>query len=213
MSTVIRTPDIAEEELIRSRPGTPTWEMARNFPLQGDWREDEFLLLTDQRHIEFNDGCVEFLPMPTQTHEALVGFLYSALVLFVGTKKLGRVYPSGYRVKLREGSIREPDVLFLASGRTWTEQFATGADLVAEVVSSGRENRDRDLIEKRREYAAAGIPEYWIVDPETTTITVLTLDGSEYRVHGEFKPGDTATSALLDGFAVNVADCFAAAAE
>jgi Uma2 family endonuclease len=81
-----------------------------------------------------------------------------------------------------------------------------------EIVSSRPQDRDRDLVEKRTEYAAAGIPEYWIIDPERQTITVLTLDGSEYRTHGEFKPGDAATSVLLPGFTVEVAPCFAAAA-
>jgi Uma2 family endonuclease len=80
-------------------------------------------------------------------------------------------------------------------------------------VSEGIENRDRDLIRKRSEYAAAGIPEYWIVDPETATVTVLSLPegGTEYVVHGEFKPGETATSVLLNGFTIDVSDCFAAA--
>ncbi|MBI3463073.1 MAG: Uma2 family endonuclease, partial [Planctomycetes bacterium] len=81
--------------------------------------------------------------------------------------------------------------------------------LVMEVVSEGAESRKRDLETKRREYAAAGIPEYWIVDPEEQKVTVLTLDGGTYRVHGEFRPGETATSVLLRGFAVAVRDVFA----
>ena len=40
----------------------------------------------------------------------------------------------------------------------------TGADLVIEVVSP--DDPDLDLVVKRQEYAQAGIPEYWIVDPE-----------------------------------------------
>jgi Uma2 family endonuclease len=71
-------------------------------------------------------------------------------------------------------------------------------------------NRQRDLIEKRQAYAQAGVSEYWIVDPETETVTVLALDGAEYRVHGEFKSGDSATSVLLPGFAVEVSAVFAA---
>ena len=59
-------------------------------------------------------------------------------------------------------------------------------------------------MEKREEYAKAGIPEYWIVDPELGQITVLVLDGSVYAVHGEFARGQQATSKLLPGFAVDV---------
>lgn len=50
--------------------------------------------------------------------------------------------------------------------------------LVMEVVSGGPQDRKRDLVIKRAEYAAAGIPEYWIVDPESRRITVLTLVGA-----------------------------------
>ena len=69
----------------------------------------------------------------------------------------------------------------------------------------GRRGRRRDLKQKREEYAQAGIPEYWIVDPELGQITVLTLEDQIYVVHGEFKRGDQATSKLLPGFAVDVA--------
>jgi Uma2 family endonuclease len=85
-----------------------------------------------------------------------------------------------------------------------TDEYWRGADLVMEVVSSGNEDLRRDLTVKREEYAQAGIPEYWIVDPELGQMTVLTRDGHSYNVHGEFKRGDRATSKLLPGFAVDV---------
>ena len=57
-----------------------------------------------------------------------------------------------------------------------------GADLAIEVVSEGAEARERDLETKRAEYARAGISEYWIVDPQESRITVLTLDGQTSRI-------------------------------
>lgn len=65
----------------------------------------------------------------------------------------------------------------------------------------------------RIEYEQAGIPEYWIVDPQDELVTVLVLDGDAYRTHGEFRPGETATSALLKSFTINVKACFEAAEE
>jgi Uma2 family endonuclease len=79
-----------------------------------------------------------------------------------------------------------------------------------EIVSGSREDRIRDWRTKSREYAAAGIPEYWIVDPDKMVIRVLTLRGKTYRRHGDFKPGQSATSVLLPGFKVAVDDVFAA---
>lgn len=79
-----------------------------------------------------------------------------------------------------------------------------GADLLIEIVSP--DDPDCDTHVKRAEYAAAGIPEYWLVNPIDETITVLRLAGAEYAVHGVFRRGDTATSALLPGCAVGVTD-------
>ena len=85
-----------------------------------------------------------------------------------------------------------------------------GANLAMEVVSGGKRNRQRDLKEKRVEYALAKISEYWIIDPKERKITVLVLEGKAYRVHGRFAPGQQATSVLFQGFAVNVSDALAA---
>lgn len=80
-----------------------------------------------------------------------------------------------------------------------------------EVVSGGREDRRRDLVVKRAEYAAAGIAEYWIVDPDEQTITALQLVGGEYAAGGVFGRGEVARSALLPGFEADVTAVFAAA--
>jgi len=74
--------------------------------------------------------------------------------------------------------------------------------LVVEIVSP--DHAERDTVMKRADYAAAGIPEYWIVNDAEGTIMVLRLEGSAYVAHGIFRRGDTATSALLPGFTVSV---------
>src|SRR5262249_24252580 len=75
-----------------------------------------------------------------------------------------------------------------------------------EVVSEDDEERRRDLDTKRREYARAGIPEYWIVDRREERITVLRLAGKRYVVHGEFSRGAVASSHLLKGFSVDMTE-------
>jgi Uma2 family endonuclease len=115
-------------------------------------------------------------------------------------------------VRLWPGKFREPDIVYVRPERVPNLRGQPqGADLAMEIVSPGAENRQRDLEIKRQEYAAAGISEYWLVDPEERRITVFTLDGQSYRVHGEFVPGTQATSALLPGFIVDVEAVFALA--
>ena len=73
-----------------------------------------------------------------------------------------------------------------------------------EVVSEVAEARRRDYEDKRRDYAKAGVPEYWIVDPEQKKLLVLLLDNREYRVHGEFGLGEIASGRLIPGLRVDV---------
>lgn len=151
--------------------------------------------------------------MPTETHQFIVAYLYRVLHEFVMARSLGRVLFAALPMRLRTGKFREPDVLFLAAEHRDRArgQYWDGADLVMEVVSEGDPKRDLEV--KRAEYAQAAIPEYWIVDPRSQRISVLKLEGEQYSVHGQFAPGQVATSHLLDGFAVDVAAVFAAAAE
>lgn len=74
--------------------------------------------------------------------------------------------------------------------------------LVAEVVSPGRQNRghasvsrrQRDLIRKRAQYAARFIPEYWLIDSQNQTVTVLALSTGEYSEVGIFGGSDRVIS-------------------
>ena len=75
-----------------------------------------------------------------------------------------------------------------------------------EVVSE--DNPERDLIDKRGDYAEAHIPEYWIVNPLNETITVLRLEGDAYEEAGVYRRGQSATSALRPEFSVAVAATF-----
>jgi Uma2 family endonuclease len=212
MATAIRR----EKPTNRSKNGRgePAWEIAWLFPMQGDWTEEDFLALdrdSEPRLMELNDGFLEILPMPDMLHQDIVKFLLVLLDNFVTDLRLGRVYFAPLPVKLWPLQMREPDLLFLKHHRIVDKRKPPrGADLVMEVVSPGAENRKRDLSEKRSVYAKAKIPEYWIVDPEQQTITVLTLSGKSYKVHGVFKPGQKAASKLLKGFHVDVSAVFAA---
>ena len=186
---------------------TGTWPSY--FPIRGACSELDYLTLNTNHLVEFSNGVVEYLPMPTMTHQLVAPFLYRHLESFVSANKLGRVLAAAFKVRLWEGKFREPDVLFMTREHAsrMTEQYWAGADLVMEVVSP--DDPSRDLETKREEYARAGIHEYWIVEPNLGKITVLTLSGTIYAVHGEFNRGDRASSKLLPGFAVDVTSALA----
>ena len=176
----------------------------------------DYLAIDSRRQVEYVDGWVEFLEVATYPHQRLAKWLLYRLDGFVTARGLGEAFPPPLPVATVSDRWREPDVFFATPEQSAGRDYAdNGVSLVIEVVSPDDRSRKRDLVEKRAEYAAAGIPEYWIVDPDLETVTVLTLpEGTaEYAEHGVFAEGETATSLLLEGFAVDVSGLFAAAAE
>ena len=205
-----------------SARGEPTWEVAEFLhPRQGRWTEEEYLAVADDclGLVEFVDGRLEFLEMTDLPHALLVDWLMDRLKEYGRTTGTGRPLTAPLSVRLRNGRNREPDVMFfppdvLRVGR----RYPTAADvlLAVEVVSPDPKSVRRDRRTKRTEYAAAGIPEYWIVDatdPADPFVLVLTLpDGADgYVEHGTFRHGESASSVLLDGFTLDVTAQFAAA--
>src|SRR5205085_516235 len=136
--------------------------------------------------------------MPTIPHQFLAAYLYGLVLAFTAPDDLGSTLFAPARVRLWRRKFREPDVIFMLKEHAdrIQKQFWIGADLVMEVVSEDEENRRRDLVIKRGEYARAGIPEYWIVDPQEERIMVLRLVGKRYVVHGDFGKNEVASSHL-----------------
>jgi Uma2 family endonuclease len=178
-------------------------------PPQGEWSEEEYLVLTDHRSrlVEFTDGFLEVLPMPTDKHQMVLKFLFLAFFHFFEAKG-GSVMFAPLRLRIRPRKFREPDLLLLLSATDPRRhnRFWHGADLALEVVSEDKP--ERDLVDKRGDYAEGHVPEYWIVNPLTETISVLALRGDAYEEAGVYRRGQSATSVLRPGFSVDVTEIF-----
>jgi Uma2 family endonuclease len=174
-------------------------------PIQGLWTEEQYLTATDhsRRLLEFEDGYIEVLPILTDQHQAISQSIFLALLALI-QRIGGKVQYAPLRLQIRPGKHREPDILLVLDAHDLRRQnrYWLGADLVVEIVSPDDPERDTKI--KRADYAEAGIPEYWIVDPEHESISVLQLEHSSYTEHGVFHRGEMATSVLLQGFAVHV---------
>jgi Uma2 family endonuclease len=160
------------------------------------------------RLVEYVDGWVEVLPIPMFSHQTLVGLLWLMLRTHRVAGEAGLAGMAPFDLYTISERYRQPDVVFLLprNRSRFDERSWTYADLVIEVVSP--DDPSRDYVVKRVEYAQAGIPEYWIVDPRSREIIVLKLEGSVYVQHQHAREGDVAMSALLEGFAVDVKKLF-----
>lgn len=190
----------------------PAWDIARLYPDQGHWGEGDYLLLNRQtnRLVELADGIVEVLPVAARSHQRIVLAFRDQLRDYAAARHAGEALVAPYPVRIGSGKFRQPDVVFIRTEHAdWLgEDFADSADLVMEDVS---EDRTRDLVTKRREYADAGIPEYWIVDPKEQRVILLTLSNGDYVVAVDRQASGHVASILLDGFEIDVAALLAAA--
>jgi Uma2 family endonuclease len=128
---------------------------------------EEYLTLTTDKKAEWVDGEVVYMTLVSIRHEQLRGFLFFVLKGFVQRHNLGSVFGPETMMRLEEQRRgREPDILFITNNKTrlLREDYLDGAaDLVVEIVSPESIGRDRG--EKFIEYEAAGIKEYWLIDP------------------------------------------------
>jgi Uma2 family endonuclease len=122
---------------------------------------------TEEVRAEWVDGeAIEFMP-PSKRHQEIAIFLAALIKFYVEELNLGVVLQAPFEMKLGDGrSYREPDLIFVATKHLdrFDDQRLNGpADLVIEIISN--DSVTRDWQDKLAEYAASGIPEYWIVDP------------------------------------------------
>ncbi len=182
-----------------------TTEIAKLFPLQGRWTENEYFRLPDTNHpVELSNGRLVIPEMPGDDHQNAITNLLVAIYLFVHNKGLGRVCPSPLPVRLWKDHIREPDIIFMSKShsRRIRKKYWGVPDLAVEAISKSTEKVDR--VEKFAEYAQAGISEYWIVDTINQTIEVYTLEQKNYVLLGKWGMGETAHSKVIEGFEVKV---------
>jgi Uma2 family endonuclease len=181
-----------------------TIEILPLFPRQGEWTEaDYFRLPESNRIIELSEGRLIISPSPNDLHQKISSNLHFLLKDYIREKKLGEVRCSPLDVRLYEGVVREPDIIFMANEHLdrITDKWGV-PDLVVEILSEGTAKVDRG--KKYREYQRAGVLEYWIVNPFKQTIEIFTLEHGNYSLFGKWGLGEIAKSKLLDGFEVSI---------
>lgn len=125
-----------------------------------DWLDEDTLA-------EWVDGKVIMASPASLRHQDIANFLLALLSGWVRYRDAGRVVNGPFQMKL-EHTGREPDVLFVGTAhldRLAKTHLEGPADIAVEVMSPESIGRDRG--DKFYEYQKAGIPEYWLIDPET----------------------------------------------
>jgi Uma2 family endonuclease len=182
-------------------------------PRQGFWTYDDYAALPDDgKRYEIVNGVLYMQPSPSWSHQEIVGRFFRYLSTYAETAGIGGAFVAPLDVELATNTVFQPDVVVLlkASHKKLKERHIVGApDLAVEVVSSTIEMHDRHR--KIAAYARAGVPEYWIVDPDSRTVEILFLESGEYHSQGAYRGRATLPSQIVSGLLVHVEQFFASA--
>lgn len=141
---------------------------------------DYFVWEQEGVRAEWVDGEVVIMSPANQDHARIADWLTALFLMYVEKFDLGDVL-SDYRVRLGpQRRIRDPDLAFISKDRL--EQIRSThvegpPDMIVEIVSP--DSAGRDYREKYLEYEAAGVREYWIVDPLAERLEVWWLEVDE----------------------------------
>jgi Uma2 family endonuclease len=183
---------------------------------------EEYLAYSDETPLEGRyelvDGELVELPPESRLNSTVaIRVLLALLAAGIGVEL---IHPGKCEVQVpvlqpSDAANRYPDLvvlrlehLALTQRRLTITRDMSPPRLVVEVVSPGKTNRDRDYVQKRAQYAAIGVPEYWLVDPVAQTVVVLTLAGADYQEVGVFGTQAAITSVEFPDLALTVEQLF-----
>ncbi len=167
---------------------------------------EEFLNYDDgtDTHYELVDGALVELPTESWDSSTISIFLLTQFLPFVAYYLI-RHKDTEIAVESSSVKARIPDLMVVTettaidmTGQKGLIPLDTPPPiLVVEVVSPGEpgtDNYDRDYIQKRSEYAARGIPEYWLIDPHLNLVLILGWQDGQYSEIGQFRANEPIVS-------------------
>lgn len=167
---------------------------------------EEYLALGEtQIRYELIDGVVIMSPSPTAQHQELIMEIAYQVAAFLDESQIGRVFPEldiNLRVALDREVVYRPDVVYVSKEQAGIikTHITAAPDVVVEVVSP--HSRQYDSVTKKNDYEAAGVREYWLIDPLEAKMTFFVRQGEKFVE--SIPQTDTFASTAISGFTLNL---------
>ncbi len=165
----------------------------------------------DNNRYELIEGELFVSRAPRLPHQLVLQKLQLVLGNYLESKRIGKLVPGAGAV-FSEYDAVIPDLVFVTDTRwdevTTNDKFVGPPDLVIEVLSPGKENRERDLLVKRQLYAKYGVAEYWIIDPDNQAVLVYRLQHQTLEEVANLAENEYLTSPLFPDFEMKVSAIF-----
>jgi Uma2 family endonuclease len=165
----------------------------------------------DNNRYELIGGELFVSRAPGLSHQRVLHNMQIAFADYLKANPIGIIVP-GTGMILSDYDAVIPDICFVRNER-WDEvvtgeKFTRAVDLVIEILSTGKENRERDLSVKRQLYAKYGVEEYWIVDRENQCVLIYRLQGNILEEVAKLTVEEEIQTPLLPRFQLKVSSVF-----
>ncbi len=159
--------------------------------------------MPDGERAELIDGKIYYMAPPSWTHQKISCKIHQAIANYIGSNGGEcEALAAPFAVFLSDDDINyvEPDISVICDPSKLDERGCHGApDWVVEIVSQS--SRSRDYMAKLFKYRAAGVREYWIVDPEKQMVTVY---GFEKDMVEQYGFGEDVPAGIYEGLSIKV---------
>ena len=157
---------------------------------QRSYTLEDYYALPDERRVELIDGVFYDMASPSTVYQYFITELTVCIRNFIGDRKGGcLVFPAPLDVQLDcdEYTMVEPDVIVICNRDIMKKSHIFGApDFLMEIMSPSTRNKDSSL--KLKKYRAAGVREYWIIDPDKErVVTYFFEEGDIPKIYGSDK--------------------------
>lgn len=185
-------------------------ELQDSIEAEAKKRQEFYDLVHENIKAEFINGEMIF-HSPTKMRHWEVSIKLSSLLHFhVSKHQLGIIGVEKVMIRLTRNDY-EPDICFFSKEKAKDfmpdQMLFLAPDFVVEIISPSTEKIDRE--DKFIDYAAHGIPEYWIVDPEKQTVEQYVLEGRSYQLLQKLRKNGTVASTVIQEFQIELSAVFA----
>lgn len=169
----------------------------------------DYMALPEGAPYQLIAGELVMSPAPTPLHQIISGNLFMMLRSYLIPRKIGIVLTAPIDVRLTDTEIYQPDIVVITAEHRAKigEQYIEGApDLVAEILSPS--TAQYDLKQKMYGYQQGGVKEYWVIDPQSLSVSIYQNAGERFVEIASATASGKVASALLSDLVIEIAELF-----
>lgn len=173
-------------------------------------RQEYYALVHEDAKAEFINGEIIYHSPVKRRHWLVSAKLSARLITFVEKHDLGEIGVEKVMITLTRNDY-EPDICFFrkekAAGFEKDQMHFPAPDFIVEILSDSIEKRDREI--KFQDYAAHGVEEYWIIDPDKQIIEQYVNENQAFTLRQKLVNSGILQSIVIESFEIEISDLFA----